>query len=176
MNDKDWKDVLGFEGVYQVSHCGFVRSLDRIVKNKHGKRKRSGKLLRPTLYHGYPKVQLRRRSTFVHRIVAETFLNKPFSNKPLVVNHIDGNKENNCVENLEWVTQSENVRHAFRIGLANKVNPKRKRKLADTEVLAIYTCKNISQRKIANTFKVSQSVVGYIQRGKTYKKITGNFK
>ena len=113
-----WKDIAGYEGIYQVSNLGNVKSLSFGPKNI----RRSGnvKLLRQTPSNcGYYKVELynngKSKILYVHRLVAQTFLPNP-NNKPQV-NHIDGNKAHNSVDNLEWVTRSENQKHAFKTGL-----------------------------------------------------------
>jgi hypothetical protein len=125
MNDKDeiWRNVKEHMGTYQVSNFGRVRSLDKILKNKNGYRKRKGKLLKPVLYHGYEKVCLIRKLTFVHRIVANSFLIKPMGEN-IVVNHKNGIKTDNRIENLEWCTQSENVKHSYRNGLQKPLSNK----------------------------------------------------
>lgn len=111
-----WKDINGYEGYYQISNKGNVRSLDRF----DGVHDRQETILKPNLkQNGYLQVGLRKHSTRkwigVHRLVAIHFIENP-DNKPQV-NHIDGNKQNNNVENLEWVTAKENQNHATRIGL-----------------------------------------------------------
>lgn len=111
-----WKDIKNFEGYYQISNYGKVRSLDRF----DGVRNRKGQNIKPALKNnGYLQVGLRkhrkRKYVSVHRLVAEHFINNP-ENKSQV-NHIDGNKQNNCVSNLEWSTPGENLEHARRNGL-----------------------------------------------------------
>jgi hypothetical protein len=116
-----WKDIVGYEGLYQVSDLGRVRSLDRIIKgNKGSEYLKKGKILKQTFnLKKYSQVNLSKYGVDyhkrVHRLVAETFIPNP-EMKPQV-NHIDGNKNNNHVINLEWNTESENVIHAYRLGL-----------------------------------------------------------
>ncbi len=112
-----WKDIEGYEGKYQVSNLGGVRSLDRKIGNYF----RKGKVLKPrACRNGYLLVNLYnkysiREAKLVHRLVANAFILNQ-KNK-LEVNHIDGNKHNNTIENLEWCTSSENKKHAIRTGL-----------------------------------------------------------
>lgn len=106
-----WKDIDGFEGIYQISSNGDVRSLDRF----DGIRDVKGRNIKPNLkQNGYVQVGLRKegkRKWFsIHRLVAIHFIKNP-ENKPQV-NHIDCNKQNNRVDNLEWVTSQENFAHA----------------------------------------------------------------
>ena len=118
-----WKDVVGFEGSYQVSNKGRVRSLDRYMTAKHSSgteytRFKKGKVLTPekprwddpyVLY--YLKKDGKRHFGKAHRLVAFAFLDKIEGKN--YVNHKDSNPQNNCVENLEWVTASENSKHAY---------------------------------------------------------------
>ena len=96
-----WKPVKGYEGLYEVSDMGHVRGL------------KSGKVLRPGNSGRYDFVVLvkdgKRKDLYVHRIVANTFIPNP--NGLLEVNHIDENKTNNCVQNLEWISHRENALH-----------------------------------------------------------------
>lgn len=156
---EEWRDVVGFEGIYQVSNYGRVKSLPRVVR-KGGK---TGEVLTKEMQltprqdqNGYTRVYLnengRTRFMPVHRLVAKAFIPNP-DNKPQV-NHIDGNKSNNCVSNLEWCTNSENQKHAYRIGL-NRVTgragrPKVGVKRIDpstSEVLDTYESINSAARK-----------------------------
>lgn len=117
-----WKEIPNYEGLYEASNLGKVRSKEgKVTYSKlHGKRvwksrilkekNKSGRDVRVDLWkNGEPK------SFLVHRLVAETFIPNT-DNKPCI-NHIDGNPRNNYVSNLEWVTYSENMKHAFKNGL-----------------------------------------------------------
>lgn len=116
-----WKDVVGYEGYYQVSNLGRVRSLDRIVRHKNGiiTKYKSKIISQAKNRYGYIMVRLSKNcittSFSVHRLVAIAFIDYD-ENRP-EVNHIDGNKENNCVDNLEWCTRSQNIIHACKKGL-----------------------------------------------------------
>lgn len=102
---------------YEVSSYGRIRSLDRWVNGKGGSlQMRRGVILKPTLHHkGYRVVHVAGRQYRVHQLVAMAFIGP--CPDGMVVNHIDGNKENNTPSNLEYVTNSENVHHAYRTGL-----------------------------------------------------------
>jgi hypothetical protein len=121
---ENWKDVQGYEGLYQVSNLGRVKSLSHV--NYLGRLRQECILGNRLSDRGYHTAVLynngKSKSFRVHRLVANAFIENP-NNKPHV-NHIDGVKSNNLVSNLEWVTISENQKHAFKTGL-NKVNCKR---------------------------------------------------
>ena len=114
-----WKDIPGFEGCYQASTLGRIRSLDRTITRgasaRRGpyKAKLKGRILtQVTGIQGYQFVPLGKESTSrrVHQLIAKTFIENP-ENKPMI-NHIDGNVKNNQVDNLEWCTNKENQIHA----------------------------------------------------------------
>jgi len=115
MSLEAWKDIKGYESLYQVSSFGRVRSLDRVTPNG---RVYYGKILKRTLdRYGYFKVTLSINgchfTKYVHRLVASAFLPNP--NDYPQVNHIDENKENNNYKNLEWCTESYNSNYGNRI-------------------------------------------------------------
>ena len=105
-----WKDIKGFEGIYQVSNTGKVKSLARVVKTKNGHYQSYNEKILKTQKTGYCLVMLcKERKRFprqVHRLVAEAFIPNP-ENKPFI-DHIDTNPQNNNIDNLRWVTQKEN--------------------------------------------------------------------
>ena len=108
---KIWKDIKGFEGIYQVSNYGRVKRIDRISS-----RLKDGCYLKLSdHYKGYLTVKLIQKRVFVHKLVTQAFLGE--RPKGLQTNHKDCNKKNNHINNLEYVTQSENMRHASLNGL-----------------------------------------------------------
>lgn len=123
-----WKDIAGYEGLYQVSNFGRVRSLDRIEKWNGTERPRKGRImaLRPDK-NGYLIVGLRngkfQKTKKVHRLVAEAFV--PNNDNLLEVNHIDENKENNIPDNLEWCNNQYNIRYGT--GIERRSKQKRKK-------------------------------------------------
>lgn len=109
-----WKDIEGYEGIYQVSSFGNIRSLDRIDSVN---RRIKGKIMKQnTMYTGYKTVRLTKNSItkgyFVHRLVAIAFIPNPY-NLP-EVGHKDESRNNNEVDNLEWVTKSKNANMPLR--------------------------------------------------------------
>lgn len=117
---EEWKNIEGYEGLYQVSNYGNIRSLDKTVNDYRGKEARTikGKLLKPfDSGNGYLVISLhrngKRKNFYVHRLVAIHFVKNTDNKK--VVNHKDHNKSNNNAENLEWVTIKENVSHSVRL-------------------------------------------------------------
>lgn len=116
-----WKPIKGYEDFYEISSFGRVKSLDRLTSNSFGTFVRKGKLLKTSIdRNGYKYVLLtdgnkKRKNLKIHRLVALNFIDNPLS-KPFV-NHIDGDKLNNDIRNLEWCTPLENTTHAIENGL-----------------------------------------------------------
>lgn len=114
MNKEIWKPVIGYEGLYEVSNHGRVKSLDRIVKKSDGsKRTVNERILKVSIgTHGYLIVNLWhqgiKKNKKIHQLVAESFLNHTRCGMKLVVNHINFDRKDNRVENLEIVTNREN--------------------------------------------------------------------
>lgn len=156
--NEEWRPVIGYEGLYEVSNLGNVRSLYRYKKQL--------KLLLDK--RGYYIVGLYKNKKFnsksVHRLVAIAFLNND-SNK-YAVNHIDGCKLNNNINNLEWVTRNENAKHAS----LNKLYKGRRgskcnlAKLTDGQIekIKLLRTQGYTQAQIAKEFNVHQTNIHYI--------------
>lgn len=138
-----WKDIIGYEGRYQVSSTGIIKGYDKVVTNHMGSGIRKGVIMKLNICKGYLRVSLRKynksKSLYVQRIVAETFIINTENKKE--VNHINGNKLDNRIENLEWVTPRENMLHAYstglKVGMKGIVNPK-SIQVIDTKTGIIY--------------------------------------
>lgn len=104
---EEWRDIAEYEGLYQVSNFGRVRRV-----------KTSGEPIKQSMIrNGYMKLNLCKnnivKTVMVHRLVAIAFVDNPHNKAE--VNHIDGDKKNNSIINLEWTTRSENLKHRYRI-------------------------------------------------------------
>jgi hypothetical protein len=158
-----WKDITSYEGSYWVSNFGRVKSCRKVLKCYcNGK---------------YVQVMLGRKGKqpLIHRLVAEAFIPNP-ENKPQV-NHIDGNKLNNNVDNLEWCTCAENMIHCVNL-LGKKGNPPHysgeknpAAKLSNEDVIDIRNklSSRITNKQISNEYNISNTTVWKIKTYQTYK-------
>ena len=162
-----WRDVVGYEGFYQVSNKGRVKSF---YKNRN--------LILKTVSddEGYQYVSLYKnghgKKIHVHVLVAQNFIPNP-KNLPFV-GHEDNNTSNNCVENLKWITQKENIIHSYDCGKISTNRPAFK----DSPEIVRYIRENFLEgdeefgiRALAKKFNVNRLVVRNIVRNKTYKNI-----
>lgn len=183
-----WKDIKGYEGIYQINTEGDVRSLDREIIRGGSVVKISSVIIKSRMSNaGYYRITLSNNDTgttfSVHRLVAETFVDNP-NNKPCV-NHINGLKTDNKVDNLEWVTQKENIRHAKdvlgkNIGDASKLihlkgfdHPGAKFTTGTLKELIAMRSEGVSFGKLAKYFNVDKSTVQSILKGETWSSVTG---
>ena len=161
-----WKDIPGYEGMYQASNLGRIRSVDRKTAKSNGVEvHRKSKVLSANIQNGYPHVNLGANNTFkVHYLVASTFLGERPAH--FDVRHKDGNKHNNRIENLEYGTRSENNLDGYKIRgyvcKTQKLNPMMAKEIRNL-------LKNgESQRKLAKQYGVSKSTIAAIKNGEIY--------
>lgn len=167
-----WKTIDGFEN-YNISNYGNVKSLERITKNGiNSTRITKERLLRNHISKtGYYVISLRnnsKRKTFkIHRLIAIYFIHNEYNKE--YVNHINGIKLDNSIDNLEWVTIKENNHHAKITGLVNNdgVNNTRA-KLTKKDVIFIRNS-NLKLKELSLMFGVNQSGISKVKLGKTYK-------
>jgi hypothetical protein len=119
-NMEIFKDIIGYEGFYQVSNLGTVKRINSKVKRKNHFMELQERIMIPLDNgKGYLRIKLSKNNlskrVMLHRIIAEVFIENTFNNK--YINHINGIKKDNRIENLEWCTASYNCRHAFLTGL-----------------------------------------------------------
>lgn len=131
MEQEIWKDIKGFEGLYQISNLGRAKSLDRIILTKNNKKQfYKGIILKQTPdKKGYFRIKISKNNKIftkqIHTLVAQAFI--PNIKNKKEVNHKDLNKQNNCITNLEWVSRKENMQHAFQNGVLNNFYEKSKK-------------------------------------------------
>jgi hypothetical protein len=170
-----WKDIPGYEGRYQASTFGRIKSLARITNNQHCK---TDSILKQSYSNGYMVVTLHKPSIkvnkSVHRIILDTFEDNP-DNKP-EVNHKDGIKYNNKLSNLEWATSQENMIHAYKTGLANvgQGETSHNHKLTEKQVLEIrskYIPYKYTARMLAKEYGIGWKYIDEIVNKRSWKHI-----
>lgn len=164
-----WKDIKGYEGLYQVSNLGRIKSFSKrkeLIRKPTKNKKRNG-YLEISLFKNNKEKRFK-----VHRLVAEAFIPNPENKEE--VNHIDGNKSNNNKNNLEWVTDKENKEHAWKNGLMNSNHKKVKIICNETkeEFESVVECSikmDIDRRSIFRQLKGERKTAG----GYTFKRLEG---
>jgi DNA-binding XRE family transcriptional regulator len=173
-----WRDIPGWEEMYQVSNKGRIKSLKRFVKRSDGRLQPIPEAILTGDVGEYIRVYLRtpgyKIRKFVHRIVAEVFIPNPEGYR--TVNHLNGNKYDNNVDNLEWASHSMNVLHAYENGLAvhavgvnwhnSKLNDDKVR-----EIRSRYSDGGVTMESLAKEFGVSRKTLSKAIEGKTWRHV-----
>lgn len=176
-----WKSVPNYEGLYEVSDLGRVRSLDRMINCRgNGKRLLKGKVMKFDLNQGYHYINLYLNSKCnkfrVHRLIMLVFIGKSY----LCVNHINGIKIDNRLVNLEYCTSKQNTQHAYKTGLIKPLSGENNNntKLTRLKVLSIlkeYNEETISQKELSKKYLVNKTTINRILNGKIWKEVYEDF-
>jgi hypothetical protein len=182
LQQEEWRPVVGYEGLYEVSSTGKARSLPRIIRDSRwGKSTKPGRELSVRRRRGNPAYCVvalydgnKRKAINVslHRLVAEHFI--PNKNRKPYVNHIDGNPLNNKAVNLEWTTPGENIRHSFSLGRRNPaIGPQNwNTRLEERDIRAIRILNKdlkYSFGRISEMFGVTRTAIDKIIKNKNWK-------
>lgn len=181
----NWKDIPGYEGYYQVSDLGQVKSLTRQIINSKGVTINvNGKILKPRLsgardaknkyYSVVLNIDGNSKQFNIHRLVAMMFCENDNPDIKTIVNHIDNNSLNNVYTNLEWTTVEGNNQHRHKQGRSSGASGSQngRSKLTDEQVAEIKTLlasKKLSQEKIAKMYGVVQTTISSIKLNKAWK-------
>jgi len=172
---EEWRAIPGYEGFYEASELGAIRSVDRTINHSRGgdlKCFRKGRILSPTLNkrNGYLCVNLCLKGVTktrrVNRLICLAFHLNP-DNKPYV-NHKDGDKTNNAKDNLEWSTAQENVLHAIEYGFSNPSAIKHPKIFTQADLFMVHKMirEGCTQNQIASYFSVCQPTISRLINGK----------
>lgn len=175
MSEEVWKDIPDYEGYYQASNLGNIRSLDREVLNNGTYYTVKGKILSQSTHYknGYKSVMFtvdsKQKRLLVHRLVMFAFN----GNNNLDVNHRNGDKSDNRLSNLEWCTKSENTNHGFANDLMCDGESHHKTFLKEDQVrdIKLMLKKGCTNREIALKYQVRTGLINDIKKGRTWKKI-----
>lgn len=192
------RDLDEYFSEYKCLVCGFVKRIRKnYVENGHDKTcgcrnrnshrikieihkdgritSQTGMILNSKMAKGYESVTVNGVCMYVHRMVADKYLKNPLNLSD--VNHINGNKKDNRVENLEWCTRSSNIKHAIRTGLnsGSKGVVSKKRKLTEDDIRYIVNSEKPS-RYLARELRVSKPTILNIRKGTIYKDVLGRIK
>lgn len=172
-----WKDIKGYENLYQIDEYGNVKSLERISVGEKLTRHTPERMLRPhDAGKGYLTVWLRKDNIschkYIHQLVAENFVTNADPNENKVVNHKDGDKHNNHYTNLEWVSYSQNNQHAYNTGLKGRGESFYSAKLTEEDVRQILReGKYTTYQNIADKYNVTKATIRDVLIRKTWKHI-----
>jgi len=162
------KSIIGYEGLYTVSDTGVVKSTPR-----KGTKGGEIKVIKDEYYEVVLCKDMKMKRFNLHRLIATAFIPNP-ENKPQV-NHINGDKYDNRIENLEWCNNSENQLHSYRIGLRKSVRGEKNgnAKLTDKQVVEIYSIiksrgKNYGRKELALKYSVSECTIKEIATNRRY--------
>lgn len=176
---EEWRPVVGWEGLYEVSNIGRVRSVGRLVTFSDGRSRRAGGRIvsdsrKGAGYRGLTlKCRPRRWSCYSHRLVVDAFLGGVPDG--MEINHRDGNKANNAALNLEVCTRSENGKHSYRV-LGNKScerHPMAKLTNENAKKIVRLVMGGMSRTKAAAAFGVSRTIADNIMKGWIWSGATG---
>jgi hypothetical protein len=180
-----WKPVIGisdgyFDNLYEISSIGRFKSLSRKVSSYNGGRITKEKISNGTNCKGYRRIQLKKdnkvKQSDIHILVARAFIENPNPLKFNMINHLNSDKSDNRVENLEWCDAKRNAKHAYEAGKL-KITKGVERATAildDKKVLAIkllYNTRRLSQYEISKIFNIGQTTIQNILNGKKWKHI-----
>jgi len=174
--EEKWLPVLGYEGFYDVSNMGNVRSVRRIASN--GK-SAGGRILKVNDNgHGYKNVMLcvnyKTKRKYVHRMVLEAFVGE--CPEGMEARHLNGKRDDNRIENLEWSTHSDNMWDREKHGTLRHGRLSNLSKLSDHDVFEMrerYATRMYTQQEIAEDYGITQTAVGLIVRGDAWSRSPG---
>lgn len=173
-----WKELYGIDSFYRVSNMGRVKSIDRSVNHsRRGIKLVKELILKPAVRNKrYNTVTLhiegKMKSFYLHRLVAMAFIPNPLNKKE--VNHKNGIKTDNRIENLEWTTRHENISHAEKNGLLPQGEQKANAILTNVDVIKIKSLlseRKLKQTEIAKLFGVKPYVINFINTGRSWVKV-----
>ena len=170
---EEWRPIERFIGEYEVSNLGRIRSLDRWVKTKNTQKFYKGQIKAICVNpNRYLTTSIKNKTIFVHVEVARAFIPNPLNKKE--VNHIDGDKSNCHVSNLEWATRHENIAHAFinKLIVTPRGEFQSNTKLTTEQVVEIFNSKD-TVRALGKKYGVNHSAIVSIKIGKTWNHVTG---
>jgi hypothetical protein len=173
---EEWRPVEGYENIYEISNKGRLKNLSRIIKAPRNGTRFIGERIAKGSFdkQGYIKFSIaefcKKKSKMAHRLVAAAFIPNPNGKKE--VNHINGIKADNRVENLEWVTPKENIAHAIKLGLYSNYAAieKNKKKVIDTSSGKIYDCIKSASKCSGMSYKAFRSRInGRVKNNTNFK-------